>query len=78
MKVAYRPTQLTGPRDKTLTKSELLKIFTPEEIKKSTYSNRHGEAIRLFNRREDIAEVPALYNYDKDYISYFQQTYKNV
>jgi hypothetical protein len=76
--IAQRPSELTGARDKQLTKEDLLKIFTEEQINDSTYSNRYGEAIRLFNRYEEEAQVPALYKYEKGYIEAFQRTYSNV
>lgn len=76
--IAQRPSELTGARDKVLTKESLLEIFTEEQINDSTYSNRYGEAIRLFNRYEEEALVPALYTYEKKYIEAFQKTYSNV
>jgi iron only hydrogenase large subunit-like protein len=76
--IAQNPKQLIGARDKVLSTKELEKIFTSKEIQRSTYSNRYGLVIRLFNRYEDQALVSALYSYEKEYIIHFQRTYSNV
>jgi hypothetical protein len=63
---------------KHLLLEDLESIFSPEQIRGSTYTNKLGKYVRLINSNPTQAKVPALYNYNRVYIEKLQSTYLNI